>query len=469
VFGNAANGRRLLKKMNDPRRIPAVDSILLLPEFQKLRKEYGKTQVTLVLRSTLAENRSAMLGGDGDFSIESITQQVCSKLVHDNRHTLCPVINATGVILHTNLGRAPLSQETIQAVLSASSTYSNLEFDLENGARGSRSVHARGLLTQLTGSEDAFVVNNNAAAVLLILTALAKRKIVVISRSQLVEIGGGFRVPDVMKQSGAKLEEVGTTNRVKLSDYEESLTGGAEFVMRAHSSNFKIIGFTETPLLEDLTELTHRYGKVFIDDLGSGALIDTSQFGLAKEPMVQDSIRAGADLVCFSGDKLLGGPQAGIIVGKKDLISSLKKHPLARALRADKLCLAGLTATLLHYQKGEELSKIPIWKMVASPLDYIQERANKWQQTLGFGEVISEFSTIGGGSLPEEMLPTYVLALTPRSPERFSNHLRQASPPIVARINSGRVLFDPRTVFEEDDDILLAQISKSFGGAIYES
>jgi L-seryl-tRNA(Ser) seleniumtransferase len=373
--------------------------------------------------------------------------------------TLQPVINATGVILHTNLGRAPLSRAAAQAVQAVTMNYSTLEYDLEKGQRGSRLVHAEALLRRLTGSEAALVVNNNAAALLLALTALARRRAVVIARSQLVEIGGGFRVPDVMKQSGARLVEVGATNRVHLSDYEGTSQESPALFLHAHRSNFRIVGFTSEPSLAEIAAAAHRAGIPLIDDLGSGSLLDTARFGLTHEPTVQESLQAGADLVCFSGDKLLGGPQAGILIGRADLVAKLRKHPLARALRADKLCLAGLTATLQHYLKDEAEREIPIWRMIAAPLDQIQTRVRRWCETLGQGEVIPGESTVGGGSLPGETLPTALLAFSAGNPQRFLTRLRQTTPPIVARAQDGRVVFDPRTVLEEQEDTLLVTLS----------
>src|SRR5688500_10368186 len=283
-----------------------------------------------------------------------------------------------------------------------SRNYSNLEYDLEKGERGSRLIHAESILQKLTGAEAAVVVNNNASAVLLVLSALANRKRVVISRTQLVEIGGGFRVPDVMKQSGAKLVEVGATNKVRLSDYTEALEEPAALVMRAHRSNFKIVGFTEEPELRNIVDVAHKANVPVVDDLGSGALLDTFKYGLAHEPTVQESLSAGVDLVCFSGDKLLGGPQAGIIVGKKDLIDKIRKHPLARAVRADKTCLAGITATLIHYLKDEAENEIPIWRMISLTPEQLKIRAEMWRDALGQGDIVKSESTVGGGSLPEE-------------------------------------------------------------------
>jgi L-seryl-tRNA(Ser) seleniumtransferase len=370
--------------------------------------------------------------------------------------TLLPVINATGVILHTNLGRAPLSHAALEAIHQVSSSYSNLEFDLKTGRRGSRSIHAEQLLVQLTGAEAALVVNNNAAAVMLVLSALARRRRVVIARSQLVEIGGGFRVPDVMKQSGAILVEVGTTNRVHLSDFETTISEQPiALLLRAHRSNFKIVGFTSEPSLREMASLAHNTNIPLVDDLGSGSLVNTKIFGLSHEPMVQESIVDGADIVCFSGDKLLGGPQAGIIVGKKEIINKLKKHPLARAIRADKVCLTALSATLLHYLKDEATEKIPIWRMIATPLDIIHQRANQWVTQLGYGDLTEGLSTVGGGSLPGETLPTTLVSFKVPSPQRFLSQMRKASYPIIGRIQDDCVVLDPRTVLPEQEEFLL--------------
>jgi L-seryl-tRNA(Ser) seleniumtransferase len=374
--------------------------------------------------------------------------------------TLRTVINATGVVLHTNLGRAPLSASAMRAAEQAGLEYSTLEYDLQRGKRGSRLLHAEALLQKITGAEAALVVNNNAAAVLIVLTALARRRAVVIPRSQLVEIGGGFRVPDVMKQSGARLLEVGATNRVHLSDFEEALEESPALFLRAHRSNFKITGFISEPSLEEMAQTAHRAGIPLVDDLGSGTLLDTARFGLEHEPMVQESLSAGADLVCFSGDKLLGGPQAGIIVGRAVLVDKLKKHPLARALRADKLCLAALSATLLHYLKGEAEREIPIWRMISTSPEAIRDRAAIWCGALHRGEVIPGRSTIGGGSLPGETLPTFLFALNLRGPNRFLERLRSLPYPIIARLEEDKVVFDPRTVLPGQDSALLDGIQK---------
>jgi L-seryl-tRNA(Ser) seleniumtransferase len=324
-------------------------------------------------------------------------------------------------------------------------------------------VHAEAVLQRLTGAPAALVVNNNAAALLLALSALARRRAVVISRTQLVEIGGGFRVPEVMQQSGARLVEIGATNRVHLADYQAALAEKPALFLRAHRSNFQIIGFTAEPELAEIAELAHQAGLPLLDDLGSGTLLDTTAYGLSHEPTIQESLAAGADLVCFSGDKLLGGPQAGILIGKADLIARLKKHPLARAIRADKLCLAALSATLLHYLKGEAEREIPIWRMMASSPEALRQRAEAWRNLLGQGEVIAEQSTIGGGSLPGETLPTYVLAIQAPNPDKFLQRLRRNRPPVIARLQENRVLFDPRTTLAEQEPLLLAAIEATLG------
>lgn len=444
--------------MPDLRSLPSVDEVLRSTRAVELAAEYGRPLVLSAVRGVLDEVRENF-PRDGVPAAEQLLERIHHRLEEWVRTTLFPVINASGVIIHTNLGRAPLSQATLQAMQPVGNNYSNLEYDLERGRRGSRLEHAEALLCRLTGAEAALVVNNNAAAVLLALTALASRRRVVIARSQLVEIGGGFRVPDVMRQSGARLVEIGTTNRVHLSDYEEALQEPAALVLRAHRSNFQIIGFTSEPGFPEICELSHRVGVPVVDDLGSGSLLDTAQYGLGHEPMVQESLKAGADLVCFSGDKLLGGPQAGLIVGKAELVKKLKRHPLARAVRADKLCLAGLSATLIHYLRDEAVEEIPVWRMIASKAEELQERARQWEAILRSGEVIPGESTVGGGSLPGETLPTFLLALNVRNPNKFLRALRAAEPPIIARIQEDQVVFDPRTVFPTQEGELLEAIA----------
>ncbi|GAB4420285.1 MAG: L-seryl-tRNA(Sec) selenium transferase [Anaerolineales bacterium] len=441
--------------MTSLRDLPSVEA--LLQDSGHLITAYGRPLTVDALRGALDDVR-ARFKRDPELALPSqaeILSQAETRLIAWTQPTLIPAINATGVVIHTNLGRAPLSKATVTAMHEVALGYSNLEYDLRKGKRGSRLIHAESVLQKLTGAEAAVVVNNNASAVLLTLAALSNRKRAIIARSQLVEIGGGFRVPDVMKQSGAKLVEVGATNRVHLSDYEEAVFGPTGVVMRAHRSNFKIIGFTEEPEIKDIVEIAHKAGVPVVDDLGSGSFIDTAKYGLIHEPTVQEILGAGVDVVTFSGDKLLGGPQAGIIVGRKDLLAKIKKHPLARAVRADKVALAGITATLLHYLKDEAEREIPIWQMISMTREQAKVRAEAWREAIGQGEVIESESAVGGGSLPGESLPTYVLALNVRSPDKFLSKLRSANPPVIGRTENDRVLFDPRTVLPEQDEILL--------------
>ena len=442
--------------MTSLRDLPSIEQLLQISNH--LIQQYGRPLTLDAFRLTLDEIRTRFKTDPqaGLASTEDILSQAKSHLAAWTTPTLLPVINATGVILHTNLGRAPLSKATIEAMQAVAGSYSTLEYDLAKGQRGSRLIHAESILQKLTGAEAAVVVNNNASAVLLVLSALANKRRVIISRTQLVEIGGGFRVPDVMKQSGAKLVEVGATNKVRSSDYQEALEEPTALVMRAHRSNFKIIGFTEEPELKEIVNLAHQANVPVVDDLGSGSLLDTSKYGLAHEPTVHESLAAGVDLVCFSGDKLLGGPQAGIVIGKKDLINKIKKHPLARAVRADKTCLAGITATLLHYLKDEAEQEIPIWRMMSFTLEQVKVRAEAWRDALGQGEVIPSESTVGGGSLPDECMSTYVLALKVTSPDKFLKRLRAGRPSVIARVEDDTILFDPRTVL--DDQMLVSNL-----------
>jgi L-seryl-tRNA(Ser) seleniumtransferase len=354
-----------------------------------------------------------------------------------------------------------LCDSAIQILGRISQSYSTLEFDLVSGKRGSRVSHTEQLLIRLTGAESAFVVNNNAAAVMLVLTTLCYRKRVIISRTQLVEIGGGFRVPEVMRLSGAKLIEVGTTNRVHLSDYEDVFSSGPAHILHTHQSNFRIVGFFSEPTMQELAEIAIRNNALLIDDIGSGALIDTARYGLIHEPTVQESLSAGSDVVCFSGDKLLGGPQAGIIVGKKYLIDQIKKHPIARALRADKVCHAALSATLIHYLKGDFERNLPVWQMISKKEDEIMETANNWIRELNIGEVIRGCSTVGGGSIPGETIPTYLVSINDDYPDRFLGKLRRNPVPIIARIENDHVVFDPRTVLPDQEELLIKGIKSS--------
>jgi L-seryl-tRNA(Ser) seleniumtransferase len=438
--------------VNDLRQLPSVDK--LLGEAAALIDRYGRPLTTVAIRQVLDETRTAARAGTPLPDRDQLLSRSASRLSEWTRPRPRSVINATGVIIHTNLGRAPLSVAAREALSAAAAGYSDLEYDLVAGERGSRMAAVEDVLKRVTDAEAAFVVNNNAGAVLLALSALASGRGALISRGQLVEIGGGFRVPDVMAQSGVQLIEVGTTNRTHRRDYELALvTKDVAAIVRAHSSNFRTVGFTSEVPLTELVELANWKSIPVIDDLGSGALIDTAPYGLAHEPMVQESVAAGAHVICFSGDKLLGGPQAGIIVGKAPYVEPLKKHPLARALRMDKLDLAALSVTLLHYLKGEAESHIPVWRMISTPLSEIDQQAQSVAQQLravGFtAEVIDGQSTVGGGSLPGETLPTKLVALSVPNPDEFLARLRRGQPPVVARIENDRVVFDLRTVADQ--------------------
>jgi L-seryl-tRNA(Ser) seleniumtransferase len=442
------------------RQLPSVEQLLQTSAVTALVEAYGRPLVLESLRHILDGAREAIRGGrDEPFADADLVAQAESRLVALTAPTLRPVINATGVIVHTNLGRAPLSTAARQAVETAARSYNTLEYDLTSGVRGSRSVHAQGLLARLVGAEAATVVNNNAAAVLLTLTALAHGREVIISRGQLVEIGGSFRIPDVMAQSGARLVEVGATNRTHLHDYERAITEDTAAIMVAHHSNFKIVGFTSEPALAELAALAHDHGLYLLHDLGSGTLIDTAPFGLAHEPTVQESLADGADVATFSGDKLLGGPQAGLIVGRAELLERIKRHPLARAVRPDKLCLAGLSATLLHYLRDEALSQIPIWRMIAASEETVRATAHRWVDDLRASgwqaEAVLGESMVGGGSLPGTTLPTWLVGLHHPSPSALGAELRAGATPVIGRIEDDRFLLDPRTVLPEQGGPLL--------------
>jgi L-seryl-tRNA(Ser) seleniumtransferase len=437
------------------RSLPSVDSLLQNEHAQTLIESFGRDLTLQALRACLDEARLAIRQGQSDTSPDTILDCARARLRAWMDPGLKPVINATGVILHTNLGRAPLSQDAQAAIAGLSSGYLNLEYDLETGERGQREAHIESFLTRLTGAEAALVVNNNAAAVLLGLTAFARGREVLISRSQLVEIGGGFRIPEVMAQSGASVVEVGTTNRTHLKDFENAVGDLTALIVRAHHSNFLLVGYTAEPSLGELVSLARQRAVPLLDDLGSGALLDTSDFGLGHEPMVQESVLAGASLVTFSGDKLLGGPQAGLIVGTESSVDRLRKHPLARAVRPDKLCLAALEATLGHYLRGEAVEKLPVWQMISASAESLSAKAHYWREAVGMGEVVAGESTVGGGSLPGETLPTWQLALDVSHPKAFLAELRRQAMPIIARVEADRILLDPRTVLAGQDESIV--------------
>ncbi len=437
---------------NALRSLPSVERVLADARVAALAARHGHDAVVALTRAVLEEARRQLRDAGGPLArppVDAVLERAASL-----EPSLRRAINATGVIIHTNLGRAPLSDAAIAAMAEVSRSYSNLEFDLEAGERGSRYVHLMATLQRLTGAGDAIAVNNNASALLLALSALARGGEVVISRGQLVEIGGGFRIPDVMRQSGAALVEVGTTNRTYLRDYADAITEHTVALLRVHASNFRVVGFTEQPSLEDLATLARERGLLLLDDIGSGALLDPRPYGLGGEPLVQDSVAAGADVVLFSGDKLLGGPQAGIAIGRATAIEAMRRHPLARAVRMDKASIAALAATLDHYARGEAAEAIPVWRMIAAPPSELRARAERWATACGgAAQVVPARSMVGGGSLPEESLESFACAVAPRDGDAdgLAAHLRKQSPPVVARIERGRVLLDPRTVDPRED------------------
>jgi L-seryl-tRNA(Ser) seleniumtransferase len=444
------------------RNLPGVDKVLADKRIARVAGEYPHDLLVSVIREQLDQERSSITKGKTGTSLDGIVKAVLARLETILKPSLRKVVNASGVILHTNLGRAPLSEEALTAMAEASHGYANLEIDMESGSRGSRNLHVESLLTRLTGAEAALVVNNNAAGVLLGITALARRRKVIVSRGQAIEIGGGFRIPDVMCQSGAKLVEVGTTNCTYASDFEDAIDEGTAALMRVHSSNFQVVGFTSQVSLEELIGIGKKHNLMVLDDLGSGSLLDTTVFGLAPEPMVQQSVKAGASLTFFSGDKLLGGPQAGIIVGEKQYIDKLKKHPLARAVRIDKIRLAGLAATLLHYLKGEANFKVPVWKMIAAPLKEIEKRAETWAKVLrDTAKVVDGETMVGGGSLPGGSLPTKLVAVGGGSKkvQTVARKLRLRETPVIGRIEKDVLLLDPRTVLPQEDEIVIKALS----------
>lgn len=460
------------------RTLPPVDAVLRpLTAYWTERGTAGEplpAQARLIraARAALQAARTAILDGRPiDTSIEALAADAFEQVRQEALPSPRPLINATGVIINTNLGRAPLSDAALKAIADVAAGYSALEYDLERGERGSRQTPVRKLLSELLRAEDALVVNNNAAAMLVALTALAAGREVVISRGELVEIGGGFRIPDVLRQSGARLIEVGTTNRTRMSDFAAAITPETALLLSVHPSNYRIFGFTAAPALHELADLAHQHHLPLVHDLGSGALLRTEQWGLAHEPMPQESLAAGADLVCFSGDKLLGGPQAGLLAGKAELIARLEHHPLMRAMRIDKLTLAGLVATLRAYSDGTAEAEIPVWRMIATPLPAIKSRAQFWTEVLqqaGIGARVQEGqSTIGGGSMPGETLPTWHCAVAPTPSQiapaatngdaasALAARLHTSQTPVVARVLRERVLLDPRTVLPEQDALLL--------------
>ncbi len=458
---SAAGSIRPHIKMNDFARIPSVEQILQQAESIDLIALYGRVLVVEEIQNTLANIRNAIPAGTPVPDTSAIIRDVKRGLEDLDSMSLLPVINATGVVLHTNLGRAPLSRKALQAILHASASYSTVELDLIKGKRQNRNTRLEKLLQRLLKVESALVVNNNAAGVFLTLRTLGFRRKVIISRNQLVEIGGGFRIPDILQQTGARLMEVGTTNQIRLDDYRRAIREGGSIILHVHPANFKITGYTSEPELKDIVELAHKHDLPVIDDLGSGAMLDTSKYGMGHEPTVQESLAAGTDVVCFSCDKLLGGPQGGIILGKEKYLTRIKKHPLARILRTDKTLIAALEATLIHYLNERAEQEIPVWQMISLPVNELKNRVEHWKQQITNGVIMEGHSTVGGGSLPEETLPTYILALPVKKADSLTDLLRNGETAVFPRIQDGMVCFDPRTVLPDQDDLLVQMIKKA--------
>lgn len=451
------------------RRLPSVERLMSDGRLAPIIDAYSRRAVLDIVRRELDAARAAIANGDSAPDAGEIISSVESNAGALGRAWPRHVINATGVILHTNLGRAPLSEDASAAMARTAQGYSDLELDLGTGRRGSRQAHISELVARVTGAEAALVVNNNASAVMLGLAAIASDKEVIVSRGEAVEIGGGFRVPDVLVQSGAKLVEVGTTNRTYGRDYEAAVTEETGALLAVHASNFRVMGFTHAPEIAELVEIGARRGVPVLHDLGSGCLLDSARFGLMHEPMPQESAKAGVGLSFFSGDKLLGGPQAGIIAGDKELVDVVARHPLARAMRIDKLSMAALAATINHYLREEALEKIPIWRMISMKSGEARKRAISWVDEIGEGvSVVEAESTIGGGSLPGETLPTWVVAIECHGiggAEEVAKRLRGADTAVMGRIDDGRVLLDARTVLPGEDSLLVAAVQRAIQNA----
>ncbi len=445
--------------MDTLRALPSVHQLIEQPEGQALIREHGRPVVLFAIQRTLDQEREHNRPAEPAARWTAVQAEI--RALRSPR--LRPVINATGVLLHTNLGRAPLGPEASSAAAAIAGRYSNLELDLKTGKRGTRHDVVSHVLCHLTGAEAAAVVNNCAAATLLMLTALTKGKEVVVSRGELVEIGGAFRMPDIMRLSGARMVEVGTTNRTRIEDYARAITPKTAAFLKVHASNFQVVGFTESVELPVLADLAHRNGLLLLHDLGSGALLDTSRYGLVAEPRIAESLQAGVDVLVCSGDKLLGGPQAGLLFGSAELLGRVLRHPLARAVRVDKLTIAALAATLDLYVSQIDPA-LPVWEMLRATPESLGARARRWVSRLAAEDIQAEVrggaSTIGGGSLPGEILPTSLVALLPvrPGPSRLLERLRDQEPPVIARIQDGRVVLDPRTVFPDEEDALMRAV-----------
>lgn len=457
------------------RHLPPVEAVLQSGTATALLPETGPTHLTELARRAIERLRAEILKGQAEnLTRADLLKKAEGQLEHlwrrERKKSLRRVINATGVIIHTNLGRAPLSESARQALVDRAAGYCSLEYDLETGQRGRRGGRAENLLAELTGAGDALIVNNCAAAAILVLTALGRGGEAIVSRGELVEIGGDFRVPDVMEQSGAVLREVGTTNRTKIRDYEQAITPETRLLVKVHPSNYRIVGFTATPTVAELAELAHRRDVLFYEDAGSGALFDLSDYGLRDEPLIGRSVAEGADVITFSGDKLLGGAQAGLIVGRSEVIGRLRAHPLYRALRASKLIYAVLETTLEEFRRGTHLENIPVLKMLAMTSAELARRTGEFADRLREKlpensdlqfEVIDGSSVIGGGSAPLVQPPTHLLSIRHRRlpVNELEKNLRLADPPVAARILDDRLLLDLRTVAESEETLIIYHLS----------
>lgn len=449
------SGATLTARVSELRNLPKVDTLLKAEELQ----QFPHAVRVAAARSAVDQMRAAISSGCDPSSFNFVAAAV-EEAEALSDYSLRPVINLSGVILHTGLGRARLAPTVVERVRLVAGSHSSLELDLDSGTRGDRQDHVRSMLTDLTGAEDALVVNNAAAGVVLTLSALAKGREVILSRGQMVEIGGSFRLPEIVKESGCKLVEVGCTNKTRLSDYAEAITEETAVILRCHPSNYKIIGFTSEPSLSELADLARQKGIACIDDIGSGCLVDTTRFGLPKEPAIQESIKAGAHITICSGDKMLGGPQSGLILGTAQFINTIKQHPLARAFRIDKLSLAALQATLQLYREGRE-QDIPTLKYLARTVDEVKKNATKLAKAYsGSSKVVACKSEVGGGSAPTVGLDSFAAVLQTDHPDKLCQTLRQSNPSILARVQDNAVWLDPRTA--EDDEI--ASVAKVLRG-----
>jgi L-seryl-tRNA(Ser) seleniumtransferase len=457
------------------RTLPAIDRLLATSQLTELEQTQPHLLIRDAAQRVVEDLRSQLLDEQAplpDLDIEAVAERVAAQVELMAKPSLRKVINVTGTLLHTNLGRAPLCSDALHAIKDVAQGYSNLEYDLEAGQRGKRFTHVEELICKLTGGEAATVVNNNAGAVMLALAALAGGKSAIVSRGELIEIGGSFRIPDIMAASGVDLVEVGTTNKTHLKDYAAAIDKETALILKVHTSNYRILGFTEAVSGEELAELAHGNDIPVLEDLGSGLLMDLTPYGLPREPTVREALKTDIDLVTFSGDKLLGGPQAGIIVGNKDVIDRVRKHPMARALRIDKLTLAALEATLKLYLDPEKaLEQVPTLRMLALPAEEMQRRCDKLlpRLTADLGDsaecsIIEATATVGGGALPLAELPGRVIALEPKqlSLNELTARLRSCEPAVVGRIQDGRLLIDPRTLNADDEAPLLQAMQQVF-------